>query len=74
MNKDYQDSLNEFANKLLELTEEYANLLPPYEIVTRMIAHACSMSLYCAPNELIGVKTIHAAIEIGISEYENTHS
>lgn len=75
MNKpDYQDELNEFANKLLNLTEEFQNSLPPYEIVNRMIAHAVSMSLCCAPNELLGVKTIMASVGIGINEYEQNHS
>lgn len=74
MSVPYQADLNEFALKVVDLVEEYGQKLPPYEMVTRLIAQACSMSLCCAPNELVGVKTIHAAIEIGISEYETTHS
>lgn len=73
-NPNYQEDLNNFAEKLLDLTKEYENLLPPYEMVARMIAHGCLMSLCCAPNELLGIKTIHAALEVGISAYEKMHS
>ena len=71
---DYQEDLNEFANKLFNLCEEYSQRLPAYEMVTRLIALASSMALCCAPTELGGVKTLHAALQIGINEYERTHS
>jgi len=35
-----------------------------------MIAMATNMLLYCAPSETIGMKTIMAAVKIGINEYE----
>jgi hypothetical protein len=71
---EFQNDLNDFSNKLLGLTGEYAHIVPVYEIVNRMIADATSMSLCLAPNELVGFKTIMASIENGIAEYEATHS
>lgn len=75
---EYQKELDEFNDKVLELIELYGNNddnnLPAYEIVARLIANAVSLALFAAPNELGGVKTIHACIEMGITEYEKTHS
>ena len=71
---EYQEELNKYCDELLDLTEKYKDTIPCYEMVHRMIANAVSMSLCCAPNELVGVKTIMASVETGINEYEETHS
>lgn len=71
---EYQTQLDEFALEMIDLIDKHKEFLPPYEIVNRMIANAVSIALCCAPNELVGVKTIMASIENGINEYEETHS
>jgi len=71
---EYQNELNQLGSDLCDLTQKYNESLPPYEIATRLIAHATSMMLYCAPSETLGMKTIMAAVKIGIGEYEEQHS
>ncbi len=68
-----RDELQKFGNELLDLNEKYEGKMPVYEMVHRMIAHAVSMSLCCAPDELLGIKTIIASVQNGIAEYEETH-
>lgn len=68
------NKLNELALEIVELTEKYSGVLPVYEIGNRLIALAVSQLLYCAPNELVGIKTILASVEMGINEYEEDYS
>ena len=68
-----QQRLNYFANKITDLVEEFSDL-PPYELGSRLIANATSMMLFTAPDELVAMKTVMAAVEIGISEYQENFS
>jgi hypothetical protein len=70
---EYQEDLNELGKEIETLIEFYKDKLPAYEIVARLIAAGVSLSLARAPNDLVGIKTVHAAIEIGISEFEENH-
>ena len=74
MSEDYQDTLSEFGQELVDLIDKYRDRLPPYEIVYRLIADGVSISLCTAPNELVGMKTAYASMQGGIEEYEKTHS
>lgn len=71
---EYQDELNEFANDIRDVMEKYKESVPGCEIAFRLIAEGVITSLCRAPNELVGVKTIMASVQNGISEYEKTHS
>lgn len=68
-----QQRLNYFANKITDLVEEFSDL-PLYELGSRLIANATSMMLFTAPDELVAMKTVMAAVEIGISEYQENFS
>ena len=61
---DNQELINELNIKITDLIESYRNTLPPYEVGNSLIARATSMLLCCAPNELLGVKTILACVEL----------
>ncbi len=69
-----QELINEINNKIIDLIESYRDKLPPYEVGHALIVNATSMMLYCAPNELLGIKTVLASVENGIKSYEETHS
>lgn len=69
-----QNEINNLGNELLDLIEKYKDKLPPYEVGNLLISQATGLMLCCAPNELVGVKTIFACIENGIALYEETHS
>jgi len=71
---DYQEDINKFGKECADLVERYREKMPPYEVVHQLIALGTSMSLCCAPNELVGIKTILACVENGIAAYEETHS
>jgi hypothetical protein len=71
---DNQELINELNNKIVDLLESYSNKLPTYEVGHAFIMNATSMLLHCAPNELIGIKTVLASVTNGISSYEETHS
>jgi len=68
-----QNRLNELGNRITDLCEEFRDL-PPYEVGCRLIANATSMMLYTAPEELVAMHTIMAAIQMGISEYQEHFS
>ena len=74
MTEDNQEIINEINLKIIDLIESYRDRLPPYEVGHALINNAVSMILYCAPNELLGIKTILASVENGISSYEENHS
>jgi hypothetical protein len=69
-----QEHINALGLEICDLVDKYKEHLPVYEVVNQFICNAVSMSLYCAPNELVGIKTIMACIEHGINEYEQNHS
>lgn len=69
-----QEQLNLFANDLLNVIENYQDSLQPYEMIYRMIAQAVKMSLACAPNHLVGIKTIMVSVQDGIDEFEDEQS
>lgn len=69
-----QELINELGNKIIDLIELYLCKLPYYEIGNQLIINAASMLIHCAPNELLGVKTILASVENGITSYEENHS
>jgi hypothetical protein len=66
--------INDLNLDILNVFEKYQGKLPVYEIGNALIKQATSMLLFCAPNELLGIKTILASVEIGISSYEKTCS
>ena len=74
MSEDNQEIINEINLKIIDLIESYQEKLPPYEVGSALIRQAVSMILYYAPTELLGIKTVLANVEIGITEYEETHS
>lgn len=69
-----QEKINEFRLNITDLVEKFGGALPPYEIVHCLICAGVTMSLMCAPNEMLGMKTVMACIENGIAEYEETAS
>lgn len=69
-----RERLQQLNNELHELIDEYANDLHLCELVNCLIRNATTLALCCAPNELVGIKTILACVEVGINEYEETHS
>ncbi len=69
-----QEIINELGNKIVDLIESYGKRLPPYEIGHELISNAVSMMLATAPNELLGIKTVLACVENGITSYEENHS
>ncbi len=71
--KNDNEELNKFSLELVDLIEKYNEHLPPYEIVYRMICQGVSLSLCCAPNPLVGMKTVIASVADGIKEYEDNH-
>lgn len=71
---DYQEKQERFRKELLDLIETHQEHLPPYEVSYELINSGVSIALYCAPNELVGVKTIMACVQSGIEDYEKTHS
>lgn len=71
---DNQQIIQELGLETVDLIESYKRKLPPYEIGHQLISNAVSMMLFCAHNELLGVKTILACVENGIASYEEKHS
>ncbi len=67
-------SIEELGLKIVDLIHEYSSKISSREIGHQLISNATSMMLYCAPNELDGVKTILACVECGIASYEENHS
>lgn len=74
MNEDDQEIINKINNEIIDVIESYRDKLEPYEIGHALIHNAVSMLLYCAPNELLGIKTVLKSVEIGIKSYEENHS
>lgn len=72
MTKD--NPLQNFGEELVNLVEKYQHTLPPYEIVNRLVCDATTISMACAPNEVVGLKTVIASVENGIAEYEENYS
>ena len=70
--KKNQDNLKQLRLDMIDVIEKYDGLVPDYEIVHSMILAAVSMSLYCAPNSLVGMRTIMASVADGINEFEET--
>jgi hypothetical protein len=73
MEQDFNNRIQELGKSVTDLIGNFSDL-PVYEVGVRLIADATSVLLYCAPEELIGMKTVMAAVEIGIKEYQETHS
>lgn len=73
-NKESDEKIRDLNNDILDLIEKHEKGVPVYEIVHALIHNAVSCSLYCAPNELVGVKTVMASMQYGICNYEQTHS
>jgi len=71
---DSHETIAEFDLELCDLVDRYKNKLHHAQIGHTMIAGAVSISLYCAPNELLGMKSIMASMAAGIDEYECTFS
>jgi len=64
-----EERMYQMGEKIVDLCDTFSDL-PPYEVGVRMIAQATNMMLSCAPNHLVAMKTAMAAIEIGISEFQ----
>jgi hypothetical protein len=71
---EYSEKQEELRNKLLDLMESYKGDLPSYEVVFEMITLGTSIALNCAPNVLVGIKTVLTCMETAISSYQETHS
>jgi hypothetical protein len=69
-----EELIYKLNSQILDITEEFKGLIPSYEISHALIANAVSMALYCAPNELAGVKMVMDSVKIGINDYEENHS
>lgn len=69
-----QELINKIKNEIIDLIESYRDKLEPYEVGHALIHNAVSMMLYCAPNELLGIKTVLRCVETGIKSYEENHS
>lgn len=74
MTEDDQEIINKINNEIIDVIESYRDKLEPYEIGHALIHNAVSMLLCCAPNELLGIKTVLKCVEIGITNYEENHS
>lgn len=73
-NKESDEKIRDLNNDILDLIEKHEKNVPLYEVIHSLIHNAVSCSLYCAPNELEGVKTVMSSIQYGICNYEQTHS
>ncbi len=71
---EHQEEINKLAEELENVVAKYTDKMPTYEICHQLIVLATKMALCCAPNELVGVKTILACVENGIAIYEQAHS
>ena len=69
-----EEIIRDFSDKIVDVTDKFKESMPPYEMVHQLIVLATDMALHCAPNELIGIKTILQFVENGISSYEETAS
>lgn len=67
------EAIKNLGSEIFALIQKYEGL-PPAEVGNALITHAVIMLLFAAPDELVGIKTIMACIEIGISEYEKNCS
>lgn len=65
-----QENINNFGNEVTNLIKKYAGKLPPYEVSFQLITQAVSLTLFCAPSELVAIKAILVAVECGIASYE----
>lgn len=74
MTKDNQEIINELHNEVEDLITRYVEKLPPYEVGFIVIRRAVNMLLCCAPNEDVGLKTILACVETGLTDYKEIHS
>lgn len=69
-----KEIINELGKDIVNLIESYKGKLHSQEVGNQLISIATSMMLYCAPNELVGMKTILICVENGINSYEESQS
>lgn len=65
-----KNKLQQLNLDIVDLVDKYNGKVQTYEIINALIVNAVSISLTCAPNLLLGVKTVLAAVENGIYQHE----
>lgn len=66
--------IESFDKEIIDLVEKYKLHLKSDQISEIFLIHGTTISLNCAPNELIGIKHINESINRGIKFYEEFFS
>jgi hypothetical protein len=61
---------NELKHLVLTLIEQYAQLLPPYEISDVLISYGVTSLLVSAPSEIVGFGAAMGSIDKGLRKYK----